>query len=100
MLIGNRGGIPTIQASQSNAGSTTTNAVYTFPDHTFRISGPAGLIIATFDLAATTVLGVNVTVNGQSRALTNAAGEPVTEITAGDHLITFNRVANTLKLIV
>ena len=100
MLIGNRGGIPTIQASQSNAGSSTTNAVYTFPDHTFRISGPAGLIIATFDLAATTVLGVNVTVNSQSKALTNSEGEPLTEITAGDHLITFNRVANTLKLII
>jgi hypothetical protein len=39
-------------------------------------------------------------VNEQTRTLTNAAGEALTEVTAGDHIITFNRVNNTLKLVV
>ena len=100
VLIGNRGGIPTVKALQQSAGSATTNASYILPDHTFRFLGPAGLIIATFDAAVTAALGVNISVNNASMALTDAEGDPLTVVTEGDHLITFNKVSNTLKFII
>lgn len=100
ILIGNRGGIATVYATQTSAGSATTDASYTLPDHAFRISGPAGIIIATMDKEVATATGITVSVNGNNHPLVDAEGEPLTILTAGDHIITFNRVANTLKLIV
>jgi hypothetical protein len=99
VLIGNRGGIPTVRATQSSVGSATADASYTLPDHTFRFIGPAGLVIVTFSDAVTGVLGIDLVVNESTLALTDAEGDPLTEITAGDHLITFNKVSNTIKLV-
>lgn len=98
-LIGNRGGIPTVRATQTSAGSATSDAAFSMPDHTFRFVGPAGLIIATFDNEVATATGVNITVNDSSLALTDSEGAPLTVLTAGDHLITFNKVANTIKVV-
>ena len=99
ILIGNRGGIPTVRASQTSVGSATADASYTLPDHTFRFVGPAGIIIITFSDAVATATGINLIVNDSSLALTDAEGDPLTAITVGDHLVTFNKVSNTLKLI-
>ena len=57
-IIGNRGGVPYVIAKQASAGSTTTNAVYTLPNHVFRFLGPAGLMVISIDTAsAATVTG-------------------------------------------
>ena len=45
--IGNRGGIPIIEAAQSSAGSATTNAIYTLPCHVFG-KGCKGIIVVNF----------------------------------------------------
>lgn len=58
-IIGNCGGIPFITATQTDAGSTTTNVVYSLPNHTFRFLGCAGLIVVNIPTsAAATVTGV------------------------------------------
>lgn len=97
-IIGNRGGVPFVTATQTDAGSTTTPAIYTLPNHTFRNLGIAGLMIITIPAAsATTVTGINIVVNNQTLALTNATNEVITSLSAGDILVAFNKVNNTIK---
>ena len=98
--IGNRGGIPIVEASQSNAGSTTTDAIYVLPNHVFG-KGCKGIIIVNFlGASATAVTGVMLSVNGSSRELLNRTDEPVTTIGAGYHIIVFDKPNNKLNLIV
>lgn len=97
-IIGNRGGVPFVTATQTDAGSSTTPAIYTLPNHTFRNLGVAGLMIITIPTAsADTVTGVNIVVNNQTLALTNATNTAITTLPVGDILVAFNKVNNTIK---
>lgn len=97
-IIGNRGGIVYTTATQTDAGSTTTNAVYTLPNHTFRFLGPAGLMIVNIPtVTASTVTGVSFSVNNQTLALTDNTGAALTTLAAAEYLVSFNKTANTLK---
>ena len=98
--IGNRGGIPIVEATQSNAGSATTNAVYSLPNHTFRFLGCAGLMVVTIPTATdATVTGVSISVNNSLTPLTTSTGAAVTTLAAGTYLIAFNKTTNTLRLL-
>jgi len=99
-FIGNRGGIPIGNATQSSAGSSTTDAAYTMPNHTFRFVGLRGLIVVNFSAAVTTATGINITVNDSSLALTSNNDEAVTALTAGIHILLFDKPSNKLQLIV
>lgn len=100
-MIGNRGGIPFITATQTNEGSTTTNAIYQLPNHTFRFLGPAGLaIINIVTASAATVTGVQFTTNDKTLSLTNTIGEVLTSLSSGIHLIVFSKVDNGLRLLI
>lgn len=100
LFIGNRGGIPIVDATQSNAGSATTDAIYVLPCHVFGRCCK-GIIVANF-LGATdaTVTGVNISVNGSTRPLLSSTGEPLTTLTTGYHIIVFDKPNNQLSLIV
>ena len=80
-FIGNRGGIPLVAATQTTAGSATANAVFSMPNHTFRAMGVAGIMVINFSAATTT-------------------GEALTALTAGLHIIVFDKQNNKLQLIV
>jgi hypothetical protein len=96
--IGNRGGIPFVTATQTDAGSTTTNAVYSLPNHVFRFLGNVGLIIVNVPTAtATTVTGITVTCNSQDLSLLTNTNTTPTSLSVGDYLVEFNKVNNTLK---
>lgn len=100
-IIGNRGGVPYITATQSDAGSATTNAVYTLPNHVFRFLGTAGLMVMTVNTSsATTVTGVTLSSNNSQLVMTNNEGAVLTTLAAGDHLVAFNKATNTIKLFV
>lgn len=100
-IIGNRGGVPYVIAKQASAGSTTTNAVYTLPNHVFRFLGPAGLMVISIDTAsAATVTGITLSSNDNQLTLTTNVGAEITTLSAGDHLVSFNKVANTIKLFI
>lgn len=97
-IIGNRGGVVYTTATQTDAGSSTTNAIYTLPNHTFRFLGPAGLIVVTVPTAsAATVTGVTISVNNQTLTLTDNTGAALTTLAAADYLVSFNKTTNTLK---
>lgn len=98
--IGNRGGIPIVDAAQSSAGSATTNAIYTLPCHVFG-KGYKGIIVVNFlgDSAAT-VTGVIISVGGSTRPLLSPTGAAITTLTTGLHIITFDKPNNKLNLIV
>lgn len=97
-IIGNRGGVPFVSATQTDAGSSTTPAIYTLPNHTFRNLGVAGLMVITIPTAsASTVTGVNAVVNNQTLALTTSTGTAITTLAAGDILVAFNKINNTLR---
>lgn len=99
-LIGNRGGVPFITASLVNAGSATTNAVYSLPNHTFRFLGCAGLMVVTIPTATdATVTGVSISVNNQLTPLTTNTGAALTTLAAGTYLIGFNKSTNSLRLL-
>lgn len=98
-LIGNRGGIPFVVATQKSSGDASTNAIYTLPNHIFRFLGPVGVIIVTIKNAASDVLGVTVQVNDQSLTLTKNNGEAVTNVEIADYAIVFNKINNTLKVL-
>ena len=99
--IGNRGGIPIITATQSNAGSTTTNAVYSFPNHVFRFVSNKGIMIGDFSAASdTTVTGVSIVSNSITLPLLNSTNEALTTLTAGLHILLFNKDSNSLNLVV
>ena len=98
--VGNRGGIPVVEATQSSAGSATTNAIYTLPSHVFG-RGCKGIIVVNF-LGATdaTVTGVDISVSGSTRPLLSSAGNALTTLTTGYHIIVFDKPNNRLNLIV
>lgn len=98
--IGNRGGIPFVNATQESAGSATSNAAFSLPNHTFRNVGGIGLIIINFNAAVTTSTGINVIVNDSSLALLNSEADALTTITAGLHILLFDKKVNKLQLIV
>ena len=96
-IIGNRGGVIYTTATLSTAGSSSANAVYTLPNHTFRFLGPAGLIVVTVSAASGTVTGITISVNNQTLTLTDNTGAEITSLTAGEHLWSFNKTDNTIK---
>lgn len=98
--IGNRGGIPLIAATQMNAGSATSNASYIMPNHTFRAIGLAGIIVVNFNAATTTATGVEISVNSSTLPLLSSNGAALTALTAGLHLIVFDKSNNKLQIIV
>lgn len=98
--VGNRGGIPIVDATQSSAGSATTNAIYTLPSHVFG-KGCKGIIVVNFLGATdTAVTGVNISVGGSTRPLLSSAGNALTTLTTGYHIIVFDKPNNKLNLIV
>lgn len=98
--VGNRGGVPIVEATQSNAGSATTNAIYTLPCHVFG-KGCKGIIVINFlGATAATVTGITISVSGSTRPLLSATGEPITTLTSGYHIIVFDKPNNSLNLIV
>lgn len=98
--IGNRGGIPiAVAATQSNAGSSTTNAAYTLPNHTFRNIGVKGILVINFNAAVAASTGITITVNDASLPLTNNNDEALTALTAGLHIVLFDKANNKLQLI-
>lgn len=98
--VGNRGGIPIVDATQSNAGSATTNAIYTLPSHVFG-RGCKGIIVVNF-LGATdaAVTGVDISVSGSTRPLLSSSGSAITNLTTGYHIIVFDKPNNKLNLVV
>lgn len=96
-IIGNRGGVVYTTATLATAGSSSTNATYTLPSHTFRFLGAAGLMVVTVPTASGTVTGITLSVNNQTLTLTMNDGSAITSLTAGDHLWTFNKTTNTIK---
>lgn len=98
--VGNRGGIPLSNATQTNAGSATTDAVYEMPNHVFRFVGLRGIIIINFNAAVTTAQGVTISVNNSTLPLTSNNDEAVTVLTAGIHILLFDKPSNKLQLIV
>lgn len=98
--VGNRGGIPIVDATQSSAGSATTNAIYTLPSHVFG-KGCKGIMVVNFLGATdTAVTGVNISVGGSTRPLLSSAGNALTTLTTGYHIIVFDKPNNKLNLIV
>lgn len=98
--VGNRGGIPIVEATQSSAGSATTNAIYTLPCHVFG-RGCKGIMVVNFLGATdTAVTGVNISVGGSTRPLLSSAGNALTALTTGYHIIVFDKPNNKLNLIV
>lgn len=98
--IGNRGGIPIVDASQSNAGSATTDAIYVLPAHVFGRSCKGILVVNFLGATAATVTGVTISVNNSTRPLLSSTGEPLTTLTTGYHIIVFDKPNNQLNLIV
>lgn len=98
--IGNRGGIPLVAATQTTAGSSTTNAVFSMPNHTFRAVGNAGIVIVNFNAATTTATGITLQVNNTTLPLLNSEGDSLTTLTAGLHILVFDKLNNKLQLIV
>lgn len=96
-IIGNRGGVVYTSATLSTAGSSSANAVYTLPNHTFRFLGPAGLMVVTVGTASGTVTGITISVNNQTLTLTDNTGTAITSLSAGEHLWSFNKPNNTIK---
>lgn len=99
-FIGNRGGIPLSNATQTDAGSSTTNAIYEMPNHVFRFVGLRGIIIVNFNAAVTTATGITISVNGSTLPMTSNNDEAVTALTAGIHILLFDKPSNKLQLIV
>lgn len=99
-FIGNRGGIPLVAATQTTAGSATANAVFSMPNHTFRAIGVAGIMVINFNAATTTATGFEIMVNNNTLPLLASDGDPLIALTAGLHIIVFDKQNNKLQLIV
>ena len=99
-FIGNRGGIPLSNATQTDAGSSTTNAIYEMPNHVFRFVGLRGIIIVNFNAAVATATGITISVNSSVLPMTSNNDEAVTALTAGIHILLFDKPSNKLQLIV
>ena len=98
--VGNRGGVPIVEASQSNAGSATTDAIYVLPPHVFG-RGCKGIMVVNFlGATAATVTGVTISVNGSTRPLVSATGAALTTLATGYHILVFDKPNNQLSLIV
>ena len=97
-FIGNRGGIPLVAATQTTAGSATANAVFSMPNHTFRVMGVAGIMVINFN--TTTATGFEMMVNNVTLPLLSSNGEALTALTAGLHIVVFDKQNNKLQLIV
>lgn len=98
--IGNRGGIPLVAATQTTAGSASVNAIFSMPNHTFRVMGIAGIMVVNFNAATTTATGFEMMVNNVTLPLLAANGEALTSLTEGLHIIVFDKQNNKLQLIV
>lgn len=98
--IGNRGGIPLVAATQTTAGGESTDAVFSMPNHTFRAVGNAGIVVVNFNAATTTATGIVLEVNGSKLSLLNAEGNALTSLTAGLHILVFDKLNNKLQLVV
>lgn len=98
--IGNRGGIPLVAATQTTAGSATANAIFSMPNHTFRVMGIAGIMVVNFNAATTTATGFEMMVNNVTLPLLASNGEVLTSLTEGLHIIVFDKQNNKLQLIV
>lgn len=94
------GGIPLVAATQTTAGSATANAVFSMPNHTFRVMGVAGIMVINFNAATTTATGFEIMVNNVSLPLLASNGESLTALTEGLHIIVFDKQNNKLQLIV
>ena len=99
-FIGNRGGIPLVAATQTTAGSATADAVFSMANHTFRAMGVAGIMVINFDAATTTATGFEMMVNNVTIPLLSSNGEALTALTAGLHIVVFDKQNNKLQLIV
>lgn len=99
-FIGNRGGIPLVAATQTTAGSATANAVFSMPNHTFRVMGVAGIMVINFNAATTTATGFEMMVNNATLPLLASNGEALTALTVGLHIVVFDKQNNKLQLIV
>lgn len=99
-FIGNRGGIAFVDANLTTAGTSSTEAVYTIPNHTFRWTGPYGMIVLHISTATTTATGITFMANNQSQTVTDAEGAPITNLDAGYHIAVYNKQMNTLNIIV
>ena len=80
--------------------SATANAVFSMPNHTFRAMGVAGIMVINFNAATTTATGFEIMVNNSTLPLLASNGEALTAITAGLHIIVFDKQNNKLQLIV
>jgi hypothetical protein len=98
--IGNRGGIPLVAATQTTAGSASADAVFSLPNHTFRTIGNAGIIVINFSAATTIATGFKLEVNNVTLPLLDATGAALTALTAGLHIVVFDKLNNKLQLIV
>lgn len=98
--IGNRGGIPLVAATQTTAGSATANAIFSMPNHIFRVMGIAGIMVVNFNAATTTATGFEMMVNNVTLPLLASNGEALTSLTEGLHIIVFDKQNNKLQLIV
>jgi len=98
--IGNRGGIPLVAATQTTAGSSTANAVFSMPNHTFRAMGVAGIMVINFSAATTTATGFEMSVNNVTLPLLASNGEALTSLTEGLHIVVFDKQNNKLQLVV
>lgn len=98
--VGNRGGIPIVDATQSNAGSATTNAVYSLPCHVFAGRSCRNAVLVNFlSATAAAVTGVTLSVNGSTRPLLNGDGTPITTLAAGWRWIVVDKANNTINLV-
>ena len=97
--IGNRGGILFIEPSLTTAGSSSTNAIYSIPNNTFRWASPVGLVILNFTTASGTVTGITLQSNGQSQALTDNTGAAITDLAIGTYSAVYNKYNNTFRLL-
>lgn len=98
--IGNRGGIPLVAATQTIAGSESTNAVFSMPNHTFRAVGNAGIVVVNFNAATTEATGFTLEVNNVKLSLLGAQGDALTSLAAGLHILVFDKLNNKLQLVV
>lgn len=99
--VGNRGGIPIVDAIQSDAGSATTNAVYSLPNHVFASRCNRLAVLVNFlSATAAAVTGITISVNGSTRPLTNGDGTPVTTLASGWHWIVVDKANNSLNIVV
>ena len=78
----------------------TESAHFSMPNHTFRAMGVAGIMVINFSAATTTATGFEMMVNNVTLPLLASNGEALTALTAGLHIVVFDKQNNKLQLIV